>query len=334
MMNIFVDESGTFPATLTPDSWCVVAAYVSPEPDRKAISEALKKLKHRGNKFPQEVKLGALSEGEYFEFLNDLRKLNGVMFAAASDMSMNRTAAIEHHRDTQAAKVVEHLDKMKHESMRVSLAKTSGDIKSLPVNLYAQLVFQISLFHEVIEKSVLYFVQRMPQLLREIRWRVDQKDIRITDYERVFRTILPSILQSISIEKPLTMVHGFDYSYMSEYEYKEGEFPRYLSRDYVIPVTTGLNVGKLVGGNFKFVDSKLEEGVQVVDLLASGLRRLLKCEFQDNEAAAKLLGSLCVQAPTGEVPLMLFTMGEESKMSGRQAGLLRSLQRHARAMLA
>jgi hypothetical protein len=332
-LKIFVDESGSFANTELSGSWCVIAEYVSPECDRKAIEKLIFKLRRRGGNLKPEVKLGELTEIEYFQFLNELGKLNGILFTAATDMSLNKKEAVETHRNIQASRVVEHIEKMLHESMRVSLTTTSEGIRSLPANLYAQLIFQISLFHEVIVKSTLYYAQRIPQTLRDIRWRVDQKDIHITGYEKIFRRILPSILQSMSMEEPLMMLEGADYSHMSQYEYAAGEFPKYLVETYGLPAKDGFNLQKMVAGNFKFVDSKEEIGVQVADLLVSGIRRLLKCNFSNNERAAVLLGGLCVSAYRGGVPLKLFSLGEERGVGSELAAHLHSMQQHAKSML-
>lgn len=332
-MNIYVDESGSFANTTTPNSWCVIAAYVSPESDRKSLANLIGDLKGAVDGFPKEVKLGMLDESKYFDFLLQLGKLNGTVFVAATDMSQNIAGIVMGHRETQGLKIVEHIDKMRHQSMKDSLNAASKAIREMPLNLYVQMVFQISLFHEVVLKSTLYYVQRTPQLLREWRWRVDQKDIRRTGYENIFRQLLPSVLQSMSFSEPLLMLEGCDYSYMAQYEYPPGEQPKYLTEEYGLPSSDGFNIGKMVGGNFTFVDSKSAIGVQVADLIASGFRRLLKSEYLDNDRAAILLGRLCIQGYRGKVPLKLFTMGEERVVNSPLAERLHLLQKFAKPML-
>lgn len=332
-MNIYIDESGTFPSTNTPDSWCVIAAYVSPESDRKALCALVETLRRRAGGFEPEIKLGMLTEAEYFQFLKKLSRMSGTVFVAATDMSLNPIDVVKTHKDVQASRVVEHIDKMKHQSMKDGLTSISNSIRAMPSNLYSQMIFQISLFHEIVRKSTLYYVQRTPQTLKEFRWRVDQKDIRRTGYETVFRTVLPSILQSMSFRNPIHVLEGCDYSHMAQYEFTPERRPTYLTEDYGLPAFDGFDIGKMVGGNFQFVDSKSELGVQVADLLASGFRRLLKSEFSDNLQAAVLLGRLCIQSYKNDVPLKLFTMGEESVVNDKLAKNLRVLRTQARPML-
>ena len=113
-MNIYVDESGSFANTTTPNSWCVIAAYVSPESDRKSLANLIGDLKGAVDGFPKEVKLGMLDESKYFDFLLQLGKLNGTVFVAATDMSQNIAEIVAGHRETQGLKIVEHIDKMRH----------------------------------------------------------------------------------------------------------------------------------------------------------------------------------------------------------------------------
>ncbi|MBA4328966.1 MAG: hypothetical protein C0428_12125 [Polaromonas sp.] len=270
---------------------------------------------------------------QYFQFLEDLAKLNGVVFAAATEMSLNSPDLASHHQSMQAEAVVKYKEKMLHESMRQALTDLSNAVKKLPPNLYAQLMFQITLFHDVVARGVLYFVQRFPQTLGEIRWRVDQKDVIPTEYEKVFRRMLPAILQSISMREPIMMVQGFDYSYLKNYEFPPGEKPTFLQSTYNLPDADGLDLGKMVGGNFKFVDSKKVIGVQIADLLASGIRRFLKSEFLDNDTAAMLLGRLTVQAQKSKLPLKLVALSTDAIVKGSLAKRLKLLDKHARPML-
>lgn len=119
-MHIFVDESGTFTQSGNLDSWCVVAAYIAVEHKRRDIHELMCRVRAIGN-HGAETKLKHLSEDQYIWFLTELRKLGGLAFAVAVDVGLHRPEAVALHRDGQADKVVEHRDKMIHESARRGL---------------------------------------------------------------------------------------------------------------------------------------------------------------------------------------------------------------------
>ena len=328
-MNIYVDESGTFPTTSTPSAWSVVVAYVSPDEDETVVQKLVASLKFLKDGI-DEVKLRSLTEREYFNFLFTLGKLSGVVFAAASDMSTSPKEVMGHHQKMQALGVVKYRDKMEHQSVREALDELSQSIAVMPPNLYAQMMFQIRLFHDAVARSITYFVQRSPQSLERFRWRIDWKDVVPTAYEKVFRQLLPANLQSISMNEPILMIHQFDYSAMSHYEFAAGEEPTWLQEQYGLPDMEGFNLGKLVGEDFEFVDSKAVAGIQVADLLASGIRRFLKGEFQDNNIAAELLGRLTIQNAKNQLPIKLVSLGGDQVVEGELTRRLKILEQYAR----
>ncbi len=87
---------------------------------------------------------------------------------------------------------------------------------------------------------------------------------------------------------------------------------------YGLEVESGFNIAKVMHEDFEFVDSAHHLGVQIGDLLASGLRRCLRGGFTDNAAAATALGQLLVEAPEGEPPIVLLTL-DQGEALDRQA---------------
>ncbi|MEO6293900.1 MAG: DUF3800 domain-containing protein [Burkholderiaceae bacterium] len=331
-MNIYVDESGTFTTASDRDAWCVVTAYISPESNRKDIETLIKRLRYECS-LGADTKLKHLSETRFIKFLDDLRRMNGLVFAAAVDVSLHNEIAVAAHRDAQADKVITHKGKMHYEAGRHALINLSGSIRKLPTQLYTQLICQIELFHKVLTHAPLYYVQRQPSALRYMRWKVDAKNKTPTPYEVAFKTILPAILQTKSFEDPIIMLEGANYSHFNRFEYAPGAVPEYLKKDYGINITDGLNIGMMVRENFKFVDSNLFCGVQVADLLASGLRRLLRGEFEDQEKIAELYGANMVQSIKDELPIKLISLDQSEAISFRNASLIKLMASHSRPML-
>lgn len=330
-MFIFVDESGTFTSSEQGDAWCVVAAYVSPESNRRALKNLIGQLRRECSN-GAETKLRDVPEQRYLRFLNDLRRLNGLAFAVAADVSLHDKSAVANHRDMQAEKVVEHRDKMRYESGRRSLTELSEAIRSLPVQLYTQLVCQVELFHKVLTRAPLYYAQRQPPTLGYLRWRIDQKNTTPTPYEDAFRKILPTLLQTKSLSDPMIMLEGVDYSHFGRFDFAPGDEPDYL-KEYGIDSKGGANVGKMVGEDFQLVDSNLVPGVQVADLLSSGLRRLLRNGFQASDSAAKLLGANMLQDIKGQPVVQLITLDQSAYASPQTASLIRIMAQHCRPML-
>lgn len=153
-------------ALFTPagDSWSVVTAFAIPEaqlPKLQAIMQSVRDEYGGGS----EVKLKSLSEARYIRFLKDLSKIGGLAFATAVDLHSQTPDLVAHHRDQQAAKIVEHVDKMEHAAARECLRQLGNNVKALPEQLYIQLQAQIELLFRTVARSSLYYAQHKPEAL-------------------------------------------------------------------------------------------------------------------------------------------------------------------------
>lgn len=320
------------------DSWNSIAAYMSPETDRKRLRELVQGLKIDVGAPPNtEVKLKNLSEPTYFGFLEGLGALEGVLYAVATDAGVNQSTFVIEHQKVQAEKIVEHKGKMRYQTACEGLQDLSSRVASLAPQLYVQLQCQVDLIANIISSGILYFVQRRPRSLGRFRWRIDQKNSTQTEYEKAFVSVTPPFLQTISLSEPMPMLIGADYSAFSRFDYSEESRPRYLRETYGLDVDESkpvTNIGMLMREDLEFVDSEHNTGVQVADLLASGIRRCLRQEFSDNECAARLLGRLMVQGYRGHVPIQLrgFSKSEE-RVSDAVVRVARIMEHHNREMV-
>ena len=334
-MNIYVDESGSFVSAAHEEAWNAVAALAAPEGARKGLEIAVHRVRaFRSNAGRREIKLKDIDEPSYFEFLTQLARLPVALFCVATDAWLNTQEIVIRHQIGQAEKIRVNLPKMRFESGRRGLESLANDVAKLSPQLYVQLLCQVQLIHDALVGSVTYFVQRHPKCLREIRWRIDQKNPDKPTFEKTFERITPALLQTRSLEQPFPMIREFDYSAMAQYEFAEGSFPTYLRDDYGIDTKgEGWNVGKMVHGNIAFVDSTDSAGVQAVDLIVSGIRKCLRRKFDDNNTAADLLGSLMIQAIEKRPPIRLITLGNEVNMHPDSAALVKRMARRAKKML-
>ena len=337
-MNIFLDESGSFVSASKEDSWNSIVAYMVPEFDRRRLNDAVNGLKQAaGVTSKRELKLRDVEEADYFMFLRRLGRLHGAVFSVATDAGMNTDLELIHHRNNQVDRIVVHKEKMIHDSGRQALQLLSDQVRNLSPQLYVQLQCQILLISAVVRYGTLYFVQRYPRSLGRFRWRVDQKNSTRTEYEDAFRTMTPPMLQTISLKEPLEMLEGADYSAFSRFEYSEDEAPAYLEEQYGIENegdAPGLNIGKLIHEDLQFVDSKGSLGVQAADLLAAGVRRLLRRNFNDHSQAARLLGTLMPQRQRGTPPVHLLRFSRNEQLASTSASdMVRLMQRYACPML-
>jgi hypothetical protein len=311
---IFIDESGSFTSKgASYGSWNVVAAYVVPETEKRKIGDCLNNLKvQSGYKFTEEVKLGKLKEADYFQFLENLACFNSILFATATDASLNLQEEVETHKLTQAKTIMANYPRMKFQGGKDAVTYQVDQISNLSNVLYMQLCCQIDLLHSIIERGIPFFIQRYPNSLKSFRWRVDEKN---NDFEDLLQKLGLDLLQTWSIDKPTPKLDWCDYRPMKKFMYEKGDFPQYLIDEFPeLENAEGYDIQKIVRDDIQFVDSKAYEGVQVVDLLVSGVRRCLKGGFENNQKASDLLGSLMVQQKGNKSPINLISFGDESAL--------------------
>src|SRR6266568_3460476 len=318
-MNIYIDESGSFVNAPVMGKWNAVAALAVPETERKKLEHLAHRLKTSTiGASTREVKLNEITEDAYIKFIADLASLNVAVFCTATDAGLNTTDSVLVHQKNQTQEILRNLDKMKYEGGRQGVMLMATQLEKLSVQLYVQLICQINLMFDVVSRVITYFAQHSPSALREFRWRVDQKNSSRTDFEDAFEKLSPALLQTMSMDEPLMMVKGFDYSRMSQYE---------------IEVENALNIQKLVRGNIKFMDSADSLGIQTADLVVSGIRRCLRKQFSNNDAAAALLGKLMLQAKRNGPSLNLISFADEVPLETGTSSIVRTMSANSKRMV-
>ena len=119
----------------------------------------------------------------------------------------------------------------------------------------------------------------------------------------------------MSIRSPFLRLEAADYSSFDRYDFAPGQVPTYLNDTYGIEVGGGFNLGQMIREDLRFEDSKSNLGLQVADLIASGIRRCLRGNFSDNDRAASLLGRLTVQGPKEHPAIRLIGFGTEESQA-------------------
>ncbi|WP_155768744.1 DUF3800 domain-containing protein [Burkholderia diffusa] len=335
-MFIFVDESGTFTFSDKENAWCTIAAFVLPESKRRPLDALVSKLRFTHGA-GREVKLGAIPERDFVKFLTELKALGGIAFSVAVDVSLHRRDEIQHHQQLQVAKIRKNVDHMVYEGGRKAVTDLADKIGALPLQLYTQLALQAELIHTVVKYAPVYYVQREPATLAHFRWRVDQKDRIPNPYENAFKSILPGVLQTKSLRDPMIVLEGEDYRHFKRFEYEPGTEPNYLKETYGLDVDTGsgnvANIGKMINDDFKYVDSQKFSGVQVADLIASGVRRVLRSNFDSPESVALALGMNMLQAPKGETTVRLLSLDQEGLTNEKATAFVQLMNRYSRPLL-
>jgi Protein of unknown function (DUF3800) len=331
-MNIYIDESGSFVSSPTSGSWSVVVALAVPEGEERTLGECLAALKEKNDcVLENELKIHKVAEDSYVEFLAELGTVNIVLFGTGFDSGLDNDELIKGHQKNQVGEILNHLDEMIYEGGRSGLILMAAQLKKLSPQLYAQLFCQVRLMYDVVARAINYFVQRTPDTLMAFRWRIDQKNISRTDFEDVFEKFSPALLQTMSISEPAVRINEFDYSCMHRYYMA---IPEHLQKIIGDKQRNVLNIQKIIRKDIQFLDSKESSGIQVADLVVSGLRRCLRRQFKNSEQMAALLGRLMVQAQYNSAPLNLITFAaERQRIADETAQLMRIMIRQCKPML-
>lgn len=336
-MHIYIDESGVFGVATNDNAWCVVAGLVVPEPIARRLAPLLLPYKLAcGKRYDEEVKLGELSEDQILSFLGRLSQLDCTVYCVAADMSLVTDEQAQRHQAEQIAKITHHIDKMKFPEGRAGLRALANEMSGLSPQLYMQLICQALLVKEVIDRAILYHVQRTPKFLRRFRWRIDQKNTTKSLFEVAFEKITPSLLQTMALSEPSYACTDFDYSAMEDFVYTKENAPTFLRDTYGFDVNpaSGLNVGKLLRSDIAFPSSESEAGLQAVDLVVSSVGRLLRGRFGDEARAAQILGSLMVKNLRGKLPIRLISFGRaDAAVSDRIVNIVRTFGKSSKPLL-
>lgn len=307
-MRIFLDESGTFGAAPDSGAFCVVAAYVVPERAEHRVHDVLSRFKKEaGYEQDVEVKRRNATEETYFRFLKRLGCLEGIVVALATDAGLNRGAKA--HQSVQAHKIAENEPQMIHPEGKASVRRLATELRSLSAQNYIELICRTYLAWGVIKTATLYFVQRDPETLARFEWRFDRKDITQNRFETTFKTVSIGLMQTISYRDPIICVEGFDYSHFDAQFAWTGDDPSWLPA--VAAKQGRIDAGKIWRASHQFVDSEIDPGVQVADLVASGIYGCLRGRFTDNDQAAYLLGRLMVGPEKGKQVIQLVALADD-----------------------
>lgn len=292
-MYIFIDESGTFAPTSQPGAWCVVAAYVVGSRDRVAVEDALSALKARAGRSPLgELKRHDVTEEDYFQFLEDLSFQDGFLVSVATDAGVNN--GVTENQVGQARIIREAIDSLgtpKDKSEAEALAKA---IEALSPQLYVEIICRMYLTWFAVNVGVAHYVQTEPQTLWSMDWRFDAKGGAGAAFERAHGPLMAGLAGQMSRSHPMPFVAGGDYS----------SFGRFIRGGAAALRPKGPGQGRrdvavitqrLYSEKQAFVDSARSPGIQIADLLVSGIAALLRGKFSDQERAARCLGRLTMR---------------------------------------
>jgi hypothetical protein len=279
-----------------------------------------------------EVKRRNVDERQYFSLLRELGEIDAIAVALVTDSSHNGDPHL--HKAEQARKILNQVPKMRTAEGAQVVSELANDVRRLSDQNYIELVLRSMLVWQIIQTSTLYYVTRTPATLGSFRWKFDQKDLRRNHFETTFERLSGTFVQTMSIDDPLICIEGADYSHFHRLA-SEGPIPDWMPISAVRAGAQAVNGGVIWRQDLDFVDSKHHVGVQVADLIVSGIRGCLRRGFADNEQAAELIGKLLVKPARGDdvIRFRSFSAPDDARVDPAVARLVQTMQRHARHMI-
>ncbi len=307
-MNIYIDEAGIF--VKPPQNKCAVSAVgalIIPEKKEKIIFSKFEALKNKWGFNGIEVKGSKLNESQVNSVIEILEKYNVMFEIVAIDMNIQSNDGITTHKLDRAQKMISCITNEFNETLIENLHKTKDEIESLSNQLYVQVSLTIQLLIQVFQKTMLYYSLRKPKELEFFKWIVDAKNLNITTSEKVWKTLILPLAQSMSLDEPLLMLKEGDYSHYYKNR-KSGDIPDYLSEHVKGKDPNNFTELNSVYSDIKFEDSRNFLGVQLADILITSIRRSMNGNLQ--KEGWKSFGNIIVMGKKQSITLL--NMDEDS----------------------
>jgi Protein of unknown function (DUF3800) len=275
-VNIFIDESGTFQPVgeERPHLISNVTALIVPESFAGTLFRKFRKTTRPWRNGAREIKGRELDEQQAATILRLVQRFDVLVISVCVDMGLHLDSDIDAHKNHQADKYLASLTEEASPFMRNEIGELAERVRALPNQLYVQAIALIELASHVLQLGTLYYVQRIPGALGAFRWRLDAKNQKLTEYERLWSQIVFPHLQTLSLTQPLGQMAGANYSAFARFEKTLPAPPEYIRKhkpDLPAPFNY-IDMNALLK-DLKFSDSAHLTGLQIVDVVASVIRR-------------------------------------------------------------
>jgi hypothetical protein len=292
-MRIYIDEAGAFVAPNPPRSlYSLVLAHMVPDAIEKELFYEFLRLRDTWPIQAVEIKGSKLNESQASQLINLVVKYDTLVEFIALDVNSHPDTLVDHFKNRQADNVTVNITREHHPGPILHLHQLGEAVRAMPNQLFLQTFATWELIDTIIREGTLYFVQRLPQELGDIRWVVDCKDRTITTMEETWSTLILPTSESRFAKEPLICMHGEDYSHFdARYGFTETTADTEMLRHVewmrsvhgLPPMKKGevsTDLKRLLSEQLSFENSRHSIGLQLTDMLASILRRAINDRLQ------------------------------------------------------
>lgn len=291
-----------------------------------------------------DLKGRSLDEKQTADVLKLLDSYDVVAEIVGIDMAMHTEMDLLSFKSRQADCITQHLGPEHNADLVQGLRNLQNTWREMSNQLFVQSILQsiltIMLIEEVVQTSTCYFASRLPEELGAFRWRIDAKDKKITEAERIWNLLMLPIIVTASLSHPFLQVEGLDYSHFTRFQVTESTAAPDMRRhvQWLHPLSNaddtfgGVDIGLIMKEDLTFRNSKDELGLQLADIVASAFTRAFNRTLR--EEGWRDLGRLLICKTAGAVRLVQLRAGPHQSDACPEALALvaRELNRRSKSM--
>jgi hypothetical protein len=290
-----------------------------------------------------EIKGSTLDESQAARLIDLVLGYDTLVQFVALDANTHPDFVVEDFKNRQADGVTANITREHHPGPIPHLHQLGEAVRAMPNQLFLEAFAMWELIIRTIREGTLYFVQRQPQELGDIRWVIDRKDRTMTQVEDAWSTLILPLSERAFGRESLACLMGADYSYFeARYGFTEATADpemlrhiQWLSSVYGKPGKTddwvGIDANRLLTEQLIFQDSRDSLGLQLTDMLAAILRRALNDHLQ--LPGWKDFGGLLVRQQQPGVGFIQLGARDEIVMQGHARKVCKVLDARAKSML-
>lgn len=239
-----------------------------------------------------EIKGSSLNKSQAAQLITLLLRFDVLVQFIALDANTHPGPLVEEFKNQQADAVTANITREHHPGPLLHLHQLGEAVRAMSNQLFLQAFATWELIIRTVREGTLYFVQRQPEELGDIRWVVDRKDRTITQMEETWSTLILPVSEGVFGREPLARIAGEDYSYLeARYGFTEATAnPELLRHNQWLSSVygkspreedaVGIDAKRLLTEQLTFENSRDDLGLQLSDMHASILRRALNNRLQ------------------------------------------------------
>lgn len=282
-MKIYIDESGVFSnPNNKPHTVSCIAGLIIPENIEGEIFKKFNDISSKWATNSGEIKGSRLNEPEVAATISLLRDYQVIYEVCAIDLGIHTNEEIEKHKRLQGGNLVENITPDTNESLANQLNELKSKIEKMPNQLYSQFISLTELVNSILRSAMLYYCQAVHETLGSFKWIIDAKDNQRTEYEDIWSILAMGFLQTVYLNKPITVLDSGDLTCFKKYESETAEIPDHLKK-YAkegINSSSRFDLKKALTEDLHFSDSKMSTGLQMIDILVNAICRAFNENLQ------------------------------------------------------